>query len=390
MPDLKISQLPVASATTGAELFPVVQGGVTKQIALNAVRHIGSAVFDANGSMAVDTNTLFVDAVNNLVGFGTLTPASRAHAVVADGSYSVAGSGTTRGFRVEHNTTETRVVGVDNTLTGSFQPLSLGGSTVLVRTNGSTLTATFDASGNLGLGVTPSAWINGRGIDVGSYVGLSDNPSGGGGFALSSNAYEYSSGAWKYKNTYFATLYRTYAGQHEWLTAPSGTAGNAISFTQDMTLTGGRLGIGTATPDRTLQVSGNAIATVVTGADSLRLVRSSSSLELNIAKYWNGSGNPLTDGNKGDIVAIGNAGGDGLVLVNGNTERARITAAGSVVVGTAALATSATDGFLYVPTCAGTPTGVPTTQTGTAAIVINTTNNKLYFYSGGAWRDAGP
>ena len=30
------------------------------------------------------------------------------------------------------------------------------------------------------------------------------------------------------------------------------------------------------------------------------------------------------------------------------------------------------------------------TKTGYAPIVINTTNNKLYFYSGGAWRDAGP
>jgi hypothetical protein len=60
------------------------------------------------------------------------------------------------------------------------------------------------------------------------------------------------------------------------------------------------------------------------------------------------------------------------------------------IVGNQALATTATDGFLYVPTCAGTPTGTPTTQTGTAPIVVDTTNNKLYFYSGGAWRDAGP
>jgi hypothetical protein len=71
-------------------------------------------------------------------------------------------------------------------------------------------------------------------------------------------------------------------------------------------------------------------------------------------------------------------------------ERARIPAAGGMVVGTAALATNATDGFLYVPTCAGTPTGTPTTHTGTAPIVVDTTNNKLYFYSGGQWRDAGP
>ena len=63
---------------------------------------------------------------------------------------------------------------------------------------------------------------------------------------------------------------------------------------------------------------------------------------------------------------------------------------GNVTAGGGALATTATNRFLYVPTCAGTPTGVPTTKTGFAPIVVNTTNNKLYFYSGGAWRDAGP
>jgi hypothetical protein len=63
---------------------------------------------------------------------------------------------------------------------------------------------------------------------------------------------------------------------------------------------------------------------------------------------------------------------------------------GTTVVGTAPLATTATDGFLYVPTCAGVPTGVPTTYTGTAPIVIDTTNHRLYFFSGGSWRNAGP
>ena len=72
------------------------------------------------------------------------------------------------------------------------------------------------------------------------------------------------------------------------------------------------------------------------------------------------------------------------------TERMRIDSSGNVRVGTAAIATTATDGFLYVPTCAGTPTGTPTAITGLAPIVIDSTNNKLYFYSGGVWRDAGP
>ena len=56
-----------------------------------------------------------------------------------------------------------------------------------------------------------------------------------------------------------------------------------------------------------------------------------------------------------------------------------------IVAATAALATSATDNFLYIPTCAGTPTGTPTTQTGTSPFLYDTTNDKLYIYSGG-WK----
>ena len=78
------------------------------------------------------------------------------------------------------------------------------------------------------------------------------------------------------------------------------------------------------------------------------------------------------------------------VIKTNDVERLRIDSSGNVIVNTAAIATTATDGFLYVPTCAGTPTGTPTTYTGRAPIVVDTTNNKLYFYSGGQWRDAGP
>lgn len=68
---------------------------------------------------------------------------------------------------------------------------------------------------------------------------------------------------------------------------------------------------------------------------------------------------------------------------------ARSRFGGSVIVGLAALLTTATDGFLYVPTCAGAPTGVPTAFTGSAALIVDSTNHKLYFYDT-AWRDAGP
>lgn len=70
------------------------------------------------------------------------------------------------------------------------------------------------------------------------------------------------------------------------------------------------------------------------------------------------------------------------------TTRFEIADRGSVIVGSqaAALATTATDGFLYIPTCAGVPTGVPTGVTGCVPLIYDTTNLRLYIYSGGAWR----
>lgn len=79
---------------------------------------------------------------------------------------------------------------------------------------------------------------------------------------------------------------------------------------------------------------------------------------------------------------VGNANNAPMYFGTNSTIRNTVPAAGGLVIGTAALTTTATDGFLYIPTCAGTPTGVPTAQTGTVAMVFDTTNNKLYVYDG--------
>ena len=87
----------------------------------------------------------------------------------------------------------------------------------------------LDASGNLGIGVTPSAGAEtGFGLQtLGDYFysrrGMTHNA-------------RYNGSAWVYNGTDLATLYQPSAGIHRWFTAPSGTAGNTITFTQAMTL----------------------------------------------------------------------------------------------------------------------------------------------------------
>ncbi len=58
-------------------------------------------------------------------------------------------------------------------------------------------------------------------------------------------------------------------------------------------------------------------------------------------------------------------------------------------LGEPALATDATTGFLYIPSMAGSPTGTPDTIAGYAPLVVDSLNNRLLFYSGGAWRAVG-
>jgi hypothetical protein len=114
------------------------------------------------------------------------------------------------------------------------------------------------------LGVTPSAWgsaykaldLNTRGL---SLAGGTDSG------AVSVNAY-WNSG-WKYAGTsaYRVSQYQQFDGAHTWHNAPSGTAGNAISFTQAMTLdASGNLGIGTSTPSARVDAR---VANIADGTD---------------------------------------------------------------------------------------------------------------------------
>lgn len=121
----------------------------------------------------------------------------------------------------------------------------------------------LDASGNLGLGVTPSAWANGyKAFEFGnSSTNVSALFSNGvNDFWSVSNAY-FDGTTFKYIATGTATAYEQFNGSHKWYQVTSGSAGTNISFTQAMTLTtGGNVLIGTTTDaGQKLQVDGNAL-----------------------------------------------------------------------------------------------------------------------------------
>lgn len=102
-------------------------------------------------------------------------------------------------------------------------------------------------------------------------------------------------------------------------------------------------------------------------------------------------GSGVTTGNYnclvGSDIVVGAVSNNAVLADNQGNQAIRKDANHNVLLGKeTALATNATNGFAYFPTCAGTPTGVPSASfTGKAPIVIDSTNNKMYIYTNSAW-----
>ncbi len=102
----------------------------------------------------------------------------------------------------------------------------------------------IDSAGNLGLGVTPSANDFSAVLQTG-WVGHGITPRSATNLVFNMNA-NHNGGGWRYGNNGASALYVQSDSGHAWATAPSGTAGNPITFTQAMTLdASGNLLVGT-------------------------------------------------------------------------------------------------------------------------------------------------
>jgi hypothetical protein len=173
-----------------------------------------------------------------------------------------------------------------------------------------------EVNGNLGLGVTPSAWgtISGiKVIDVGSKGSFyaSDNDSN-----ISFNQYFDGTNV-VYKTNGTASRFALVGNEFQWRQSPSGTAGNAISFTQAMTLgANGNLLIGTTTDaGYKLDVNGSFRATslIKSGGTSSQFLKADGSVDSSAyitGLSWAGlTGKPTTISGFGITDAVSNVQG---------------------------------------------------------------------------------
>jgi hypothetical protein len=309
-------------------------------------------------------------AVLGNVGIGTSSPNTKlqvsGNAVIGDGTIGAPASGYQ--LRITNDSSEYYDFG-RSAFTGYFTINASQASPYrgFNWSYGGTAQMTLDPSGNLGLGVAPSAWSAGKGIEVG-FAGNAVYSYSQTDFEILSNAY-YNSG-YKFGGTGRAMMYAmgtAGSGIHSWHTSTaSGDAGDPITFTQAMTLdASGNLMVGatssSAIANKNIDVNGTGDSALV-----LRVGGTTTAYLYSIASQ----------------AILGTVGALPITFNPNGTERARITSGGDFLVGAASAYLSTFSGI----TAEGKTSGVGNNlslglyKAGTPQILNGDVLGNIYFY----------
>jgi len=250
---------------TGASSF-----GGDLMVTRNSGSPVKITVNDGSNTTSTEAHIL-VNANSTQGYFSAFGPSRSTYKILSSGDVFIYKSGTAGDIAL-----------INDQSTGNIK-FAAGGS--------STTQMLLNASGNLGLGVTPSA-------TSGGYINIQNGRATMMGSSSDASAYwnanaTFNSG-WKYIANGASSRYEQASGAHYWFTAASGTAGNAISYLQAMTLhLTGNLGLGTGSAaDAGFKLDVNGTARI-TGATTITNNVTFGTLALGTGLYWNNTNNRL-------------------------------------------------------------------------------------------------
>jgi hypothetical protein len=182
--------------------------------------------------------------------------------------------------------------GINGTAIGDVYHWTTGGKILWSTNNGTTAHMTLDASGNVGIGVVPSAWgsyystINaGSAGNLSFFTGQTNAPVVNVGVNLYNDNTNF-----RYAATGAASFYQQYVGQHRWYNVASGGVGDIATPVQAMTLdaSGDLTTTGAATFGG--NVTGKNATFVTTTAASLISIGDTAAGTYSLLRMYGGSG----------------------------------------------------------------------------------------------------